>query len=637
MNISEAAMKVFLLDLGAEMRGGQRQVLYLASFLARDPELAREFSPVLACPESSPLCRAARDQDIEVFPLKGRRFWNPLVYLQLSAALRCALRGHDGTGHVLLLHTNDAHAASLGAALTVNRAGVLLMHTRRVSYPLHGKGRERKYAGADAVAAVSAEIAAALVMGGVNPDKIRVIHSGIEPDTYRPRINTPRKRLRFALVGALTEQKGHEALLRAMHILKSRPEMPDYEVLAAGRGPLLNKLEALARELGVADRIVFPGQRESRSLLPECDILLSPSSGGEGSNATIKEGWAVGIPVIASDLPSNLELVEPGDSGLVFSVGKAAALAEAMLILAADPALRLLLAGDRAAILAHWPEAEQTGRAEVCHAGEVIGMEEHPAMAFRKKKDASITVAARLVKEGRARGVVSAGSTGAQMVASLFVLGRIKGVERPAIGSFIPTLQGPRFMLDIGANVDSTPENLLQYAWMGRIYAAAALGIKDPAVYLLSNGAEAEKGDERTQKAHQLLAAAQGLRFCGNVEARDLLAGEAEVIVTDGFAGNVALKTMEGTAGAMFALLKAAFTADARSKIGAALLKPALGELKKRLDYEEYGGAPLLGVNGLSVVCHGSSKARAIAVALGKAAAWAESGFLEKLAAHAFV
>lgn len=336
-------MKVILLDLGDGMRGGQRQVLYLASFLAHDPELAREFSPVLACPESSPLCRAAREQGIEVLPLKGRRFWNPFVYLQLSAALGRALREHHGPGHALLLHTNDAHAASLGTALTANRAGILLMHTRRVSYRLHGKVRGRKYVLADAVAAVSAEIAATLAMGGVNADKIRVIHSGIDPDTYTPRNNKPRNVLRFAIVGALTGQKGHATLLQAMSILKSRPGMPDYEVLAAGQGPLLGKLEALARELGVADNIKFLGQRESRSLLPECDILLSPSSGGEGSNATIKEGWAVGLPVIASALPSNLELVEPGESGVVFPVGEAAALAESMLNLAANPDLRARL------------------------------------------------------------------------------------------------------------------------------------------------------------------------------------------------------------------------------------------------------------------------------------------------------
>jgi glycerol-3-phosphate acyltransferase PlsX len=273
---------------------------------------------------------------------------------------------------------------------------------------------------------------------------------------------------------------------------------------------------------------------------------------------------------------------------------------------------------------------------EIVHCSQVIEMGEHPAMAYRKKKDASITVATRLVKEGRAAAVVSAGSTGAQMVAALFGLGRLEGVERPAICSCVPTPQGPKILLDIGANLDSTPENLLQFAWMGKIYAQIALGIAEPRVFLLSNGAEAEKGDERTQKAHQLLAVSPGLGFGGNIEGRDILSGRADVVVTDGFAGNVALKTMEGTAEALFAMMKEAFYADSRSKLGALLLKPALKAVKKKLDYEEVGGAPLLGVNGLSVVCHGSSKAKAVRTAILKTAEWIDSGLMTGLAEHKF-
>ena len=304
--------------------------------------------------------------------------------------------------------------------------------------------------------------------------------------------------------------------------------------------------------------------------------------------------------------------------------------------LAVNPELELILVGEEKAILKLWPELAREARAELRPASQVIGMNEHPAMAYRKKKDASITVATALVKAKEAEALVSAGSTGAQMVAALFGLGRIKGVDRPAIGSFIPTLLGPRFLLDIGANTDSDPENLLQFAWMGRIYMQYALGIENPGIWLLSNGAEAEKGDERTQKAHQLLAAAQGLNFRGNVEGRDILKGQAEVIVTDGFAGNVALKTMEGTGEAMFALMKEAFLSDTRSKLGAGLLKPALKQLKNKLDYEEYGGAPLLGVKGISIVCHGSSRARAIQVAVEKAVQWSASGFLQQLEHHDF-
>ncbi len=311
-------------------------------------------------------------------------------------------------------------------------------------------------------------------------------------------------------------------------------------------------------------------------------------------------------------------------------------LAGARQALAASPKLEMLLVGGKEAILQHWPQAEAEARVEIVHCSQVIEMDEHPAMAYRKKKDASISVATKLVKEGRAEAVVSAGSTGAQMVAALFGLGRLPGVDRPAIGGCIPTLEGPRVVLDIGANLDSTPENLLQFAWMGKIYAEIALEAKNPRVFLLSNGAEAEKGDERTQKAHQLLAAAEGLGFCGNIEARDIFSGRADVVVTDGFAGNVALKTMEGTADALFTMMKEAFYADSRSKLGALLLKPALKEVKKKLDYEEIGGAPLLGINGLSIVCHGSSKAKAIRAAILKTVEWIESGLMVKLAEHKF-
>jgi glycerol-3-phosphate acyltransferase PlsX len=273
---------------------------------------------------------------------------------------------------------------------------------------------------------------------------------------------------------------------------------------------------------------------------------------------------------------------------------------------------------------------------EIVHCTEAIGMDEHPAMAYRKKKDASITVATRLVKEGEAEAVVSAGSTGAQLAAALFELGRMEGVSRPAIATCIPTLKGPRVMLDIGANVDSRPENLRQFAWLGKIYSETALGIAKPGVFLLNNGTEEEKGNALATDTYPLLAAEEGLGFRGNIEGRDLFSGEADVIVTDGFAGNIALKTMEGTAGAIFAMMKEAFGADARSKLGAFLLMPALRKVKSRLDYEEIGGAPLLGVKGLSVVCHGSSKAKAVREALLRAAEWIESGLMDKLSEHTF-
>lgn len=331
-------MKVLILDLGNEMRGGQRQVLYLAGWLTQQAELRAEFSAVLACPASSPLYSAALEQCIPLLPLKGRRFWNPFVYLQIKAYIKNALAA-GGVGAKILIHTNDAHAAALGALLSKNDPRVLLMHTRRVSYPLNSGRRAAKYKAAGAIAAVSAEIGEALAQGGVNREKIRVIHSGIDPATYTLKNNTQHERFRFAIVGALTEQKGHGTLVRALLILKDNPAMLPFEVLAAGKGHLLESLTAQIKELGVEGLITFLGQKESRALLPDCDAVLSPSSGGEGSNATIKEAWAVGLPVIASDLPSNLELVRPGESGLAFGTGNAEELAAAMFQVATDRTL----------------------------------------------------------------------------------------------------------------------------------------------------------------------------------------------------------------------------------------------------------------------------------------------------------
>ena len=311
-------------------------------------------------------------------------------------------------------------------------------------------------------------------------------------------------------------------------------------------------------------------------------------------------------------------------------------LAGAKQALSGSGELSLALVGDREAILGHWPEALDEPRVRVVHCAEVIGMGENPAMAYRRKKDASITVASRLVKNGEAEAVVSAGSTGAQLVAALFEIGRIPGVTRPATAVLVPTLKGPRVLLDTGANVDSTPEIIRQFAWLGKIYCEISLGIPEPKVYLLSNGSEKEKGDGLTIAAHALLEAERGLGFAGNIEGRDLLSGYADVIVTDGFAGNVALKTMEGTALTLFSMMKDAFTADVRSKLGAFLLLPALRGLRAALDYEEVGGAPLLGIAGLSIVCHGSSKAKAIKAAILKASGWIESGLMEKLAGHKF-
>lgn len=270
-------------------------------------------------------------------------------------------------------------------------------------------------------------------------------------------------------------------------------------------------------------------------------------------------------------------------------------------------------------------------RVSILHCEEVIGMDEHPTTAFRKKKNASITVATRLVKEGQAEAVVSAGSTGAQMVAALFGLGRLKGIDRPAIGTVLPTLAGPKILLDAGANADCKPENLLQFAQMGKVYAERILGITQARVSLVSIGEEPTKGNELTIKAHELLKGQETLNFQGNIEGRDILQGKTDVMVCDGFVGNTILKVVEGTAAAVFTLLKEALTKNTRSKAGALLLKPALRGLKGHLDYSEHGGAPLLGVAGISIICHGSSKAPAIKNAVRVAMECVKNDFVKEL------
>jgi glycerol-3-phosphate acyltransferase PlsX len=248
-------------------------------------------------------------------------------------------------------------------------------------------------------------------------------------------------------------------------------------------------------------------------------------------------------------------------------------------------------------------------------ASEIITMDELPANAVRKKKDASIVVATRLVKDGLADAVVSAGSTGAQMAAALLGLGRIKGIERPAIAAVMPTLDGGKLILDVGANLDARPDHLVQYAVMGSIYAERILGISQPRVGLLNIGSEEGKGNELTQAAYRLLKTVR-INFTGNIEGRDIPYGLADVIVCDGFAGNVLLKTAEGIAAFFIELVKNKLTATKMRKLGALLVKPVMKEIVQTVDYAEYGGAPLLGVNGISIVCHGSSREKAIVNAI---------------------
>lgn len=248
---------------------------------------------------------------------------------------------------------------------------------------------------------------------------------------------------------------------------------------------------------------------------------------------------------------------------------------------------------------------------EIVHAPDVVDMAEHPAQAVRRLPHASMNVAMRLVKDGQAAAFVSAGNTGAAMVAALFGLGRIPGIERPALATLFPTATGHCLVLDIGANVDCRPEHLHQFALMGDRYARVALDLTEPRIGLLSNGEEETKGNKVVIEAHQLLKTA-AIRFVGNIEGKDLTRGRADVVVCDGFTGNVLIKGGEGFGELTFDLLREAIAGHPLSMLGALLLRPALRRLKRRIDYQEYGGAPLLGVNGVAIVAHGRSRARAI-------------------------
>lgn len=247
----------------------------------------------------------------------------------------------------------------------------------------------------------------------------------------------------------------------------------------------------------------------------------------------------------------------------------------------------------------------------IVHCTEIISNDEKPAAALRKKKEASISVATRLVRDGKADAVVSAGSTGAQMGAALLMLGRIPHIHRPAIVAVLPGLQCPKLLLDVGANTDCKPENLVEFAVMGSIYARTIMGIKDPQVGLLNIGSEEGKGNNLTLEAYDLLKNSK-INFRGNIEARDIPTSEISIIVCDGFVGNALLKFGEGLVNLFYGLLKEAVGSSVITKLGGICLLPALRDMKGKLDWEEYGGAPLLGVNKVSIVCHGSSKAHSI-------------------------
>jgi glycerol-3-phosphate acyltransferase PlsX len=254
-------------------------------------------------------------------------------------------------------------------------------------------------------------------------------------------------------------------------------------------------------------------------------------------------------------------------------------------------------------------------RVSIMPTTQVIGCDEQPTLAIRKKKDSSMARAVEAVAKGEADCVLSAGSTGALLTGGTLIIKRLKGVKRPALATVLPTMDGCVLLLDCGANTDCKSDYLVQFALMGSSYMERVLDVKSPRVGLLSNGAEEEKGNELTKETHALLKTAP-VHFTGNCEARDVLGGEFDVVVCDGFDGNVVLKGTEGTAALMMGLLKKHLTSGFITKIGALLCKPAFRVLKKKLDYTEYGGAPLLGVNGGVIKAHGSSNAKAFRSAI---------------------
>jgi glycerol-3-phosphate acyltransferase PlsX len=306
--------------------------------------------------------------------------------------------------------------------------------------------------------------------------------------------------------------------------------------------------------------------------------------------------------------------------------------------------LGVALVGPQAALereIARHPDLDPA-RVRLVDAPEMIGMEEPPAASLRRKPKASIKVAADLVARGEAAALVSAGHTGATVMAAYGAFGMVSGVDRPALAATIPTLERPwapklheqrrrpAILLDVGATVECRPHHLLQFAVMGAVYARVALGIEAPRVGLLSIGEEATKGNELTRDAHRLLKAAP-LAFIGNVEARDVYSGKADVIVCDGFTGNVALKISEGLVDMMESLLHEELSSTITMRVGSLLTRRALRRFRRRVDYSEYGGAPLLGVGGVTIVGHGRSSAKAVRNAIAMAYRFAEGGFIHRV------
>lgn len=303
--------------------------------------------------------------------------------------------------------------------------------------------------------------------------------------------------------------------------------------------------------------------------------------------------------------------------------------------------LEIIFAGDEPAIKSELEklrsDKERKGfdesRISIIHTTEVIETGEPPVNAIRTKKDSSIVVALKLVKEGKADAFVSSGSTGAVLVGGQVIVGKLKGVKRTPLAPIIPTVRGGALLIDCGANVDARPEYLLQYAHMGSIYMEHVMGVKNPAVGILNIGAEEEKGNALVKETYPLLKAEPGINFIGSVEAGDMIAGKADVIVCDAFAGNIALKTYEATGSMLLNMLKSTLTSTTKNKLGAALVYPSLKEKLKKFDASQYGGAPMLGLKGLVVKSHGSATAKEIRNAVMQCIDFSKQNIAEKIAA----
>jgi glycerol-3-phosphate acyltransferase PlsX len=296
--------------------------------------------------------------------------------------------------------------------------------------------------------------------------------------------------------------------------------------------------------------------------------------------------------------------------------------------------VRIILVGKEAVLSPLLAAAGGSGLPiEVHNATEVVAMDEQPAIALRKKRDSSIRVAADLVRDGSASGLVSAGNTGAAMAISKVVMGVLPGVDRPALAAILPTLTGHAVLLDVGANIGCKPHHLVQFAVMGHLFSKKIVGVSSPRVGLMSVGEEETKGNDLTKEVHKVLKEIH-LNFIGNVEGRDIYNGRADVIVCDGFTGNVALKTSEGLIEAVLMLMKEELSRNLQAKLGALLSQQSFKRLKKRLDYAEYGGAPLIGLRAVSIICHGRSNSNAIKNAVRVAKEFVENQVNVKLEAE---